>query len=228
MHPYNEIIMISLTAKKREKRGKHARSEEILLGVLYGPEIKNEPIEVNLKEFKKVYHEAGASSLISLGLEGKKFLVLIHEAIKDPVSDEFRHVDFYQPILTKEVEAEVPLIFTGEALAVKDLGGTLVKEFQSIEVKALPQDLPHEITINVDGLKTFEDEIKIKDIILPKGVKIEKNPEDTVAKVVPPAKVEEELEKPIEEDVEGVEKIEKEKKEGEEAEAETTENVEKK
>ena len=220
--------MISLSAKKREKRGKLARSEEILLGVLYGPEVKNQPIEINLKEFKKVYHDAGASSLISLDLEGKKFLVLIHEVSKDSVSDEFMHVDFYQPILTKEVEANVPLVFVGDPLAVKDLGGTLVKEFQAIEVKALPQDLPHEIIINVDSLKTFEDEIKVKDIVLPKGVRIEKNPEDTVAKVVPPAKVEEELEKPIEEDVEGVEKIEKEKKEGEEAVAEPVENVEKK
>jgi len=220
--------MISLSAKKREKRGKPARSEEILLGVLYGPEVKNQPIEINLKEFKKTYHDAGASSLISLDLEGKKFLVLIHEVSKDSVSDKFIHVDFYQPILTKEVEADVPLVFVGDPLAVKDLGGTLVKEFQVIEVKALPQDLPHEITINVDGLKTFEDEIKVKDIILPKGVRIEKNPEDTVAKVVPPAKVEEELEKPIEEDVEGVEKIEKEKKEGEEGTVEVAENVEKK
>lgn len=210
--------MISLNATKREKRGKESRGGSTIPAVLYGPEVKNEPVEVDLKEFKKVYHQAGGSSLISLVLEGKKIMVLIHEVAKDPVSDEIIHVDFYQPILTKEVEAKVPLVFVGESLAVKELGGTLVKEFQEIEVKALPQDLPHEIEISIDGLKTFEDEIKIKDIVLPKGVKIEKNPEDTVAKAMPPAKVEEELEKPIEEDVEGVEKIEKEKKE-EEAEA---------
>jgi large subunit ribosomal protein L25 len=220
--------MISLSAKKREKFGKESRREDNLPGVLYGPEVKNQPLEVNLKEFRKVYRDAGGSSLIALDLGGKKFLVLIHDVSKDSVSDEFIHVDFYQPILTKEVEAEVPLVFIGEGLAVKELGGTLVKEFQSVRVKALPQDLPHEITINVEGLMTFEDEIKVKDIILPKGVRIEKNPEDTVAKAVPPVKIEEELEKPIEEDVEGVEKIEKGKKEGEEAVAESVENVEKK
>lgn len=207
--------MLSLNAKNREKRGKEARGGNSIPAVLYGPEIKNQPIEVDLKEFARVYKQAGGSSLISVVLEGKKFLVLIHDIVKDPVSDEINHVDFYQPILTKEVEAKVPLVFVGESLAVKDLGGTLVKEVQDIEVKALPQDLPHEIEINIEGLKTFEDEIKVKDLNLPKGVRVEKNPDDTVAKVVPPAKVEEELEKPIEEDVEGVEKIEKEKKEGE-------------
>lgn len=205
--------MLSLKAKKRNKMGKKSRTEGVIPAVLYGPEIKNQVIELDLKDFSKIYHQAGASSLISLDLEGKKFLVLIHDISKDHVSGEFQHVDFYQPILTKEVEAEVALVFVGEALAVKDLGGTLVKEIQFIEVKALPQDLPHEIIVNVEGLKTFEDEIKIKDIILPKGVRVEKNPEDTVAKVVPPAKIEEELEKPIEENVEDVEKIEKEKKE---------------
>lgn len=207
--------MISLNAKIREKRGKETRGGNSIPAVLYGPEIKNQPIEIDLKEFNKVYKQAGASSLISVVIEGKKFLVLIHDVVKDAVSDEAIHVDFYQPILTKEVEAKVPLVFVGESLAVKDLGGTLVKEAQDIEVMALPQDLPHEIEINIEGLKTFEDEIKVKDLKLPKGVRVEKNPEDTIAKVVPPAKVEEELEKPIEEDVEGVEKIEKEKKEGE-------------
>jgi len=206
--------MIFLNAKSREKRGKEARGGSSIPAVLYGPEVKNQAIEIDLKEFNKVYKQAGASSLISIVIEDKKFLVLIHEVVKDAVSDEVIHVDFYQPILTKEVEAKVPLVFVGESLAVKDLGGTLVKEAQDIEVMALPQDLPHEIEINIGGLKTFEDEVKVKDLNLPKGVRVEKNPEDTIAKVVPPAKVEEELEKPIEEDVEGVEKIEKEKTEG--------------
>lgn len=205
--------MLILSAKKREKLGKKAQYKDAIPAVLYGPEIKNQPIELNLKEFSKVFEKAGESSLVSLDLEGKKFSILIHEIKKDPVSGEFSHIDLYQPILTKEVEATVPLVFTDEALAVKDLGGTLVKEFQEVEVKALPADLPHEIRVSIGSLKTFEDVVRVKDLILSRGVKIEKSPEDIVAKVMPPAKIEEELEKPIEEDVESVEKIEKEKKE---------------
>lgn len=215
--------MLNLFAKKREKKErKLTRSKDVLPGILYGPKIKNQPVEVNLKEFKKVFEESGESSLISLELEGKKIPVLIHEVQKEPLSDEFIHVDFYQPILNKEVEANVPLVFEGEAPAVKELGGTLFKEFQEVEVKALPQNLPHEIKVNVESLKTFDDEILIKDLILPKGVKILKDPETIVVSVLPPEKVEEELEKPIEEKVEEVEKVE-EKKEKEEKEEEKIE-----
>lgn len=202
--------MISISAKKRDDLSKKSKA---LPGVLYGPEIKNQPLEVDLKIFKKVFSQIGESSLFSLKLEDKEFFVLVHEVQKDPVSGEFIHIDFYQPILTKEVEVKVPLIFEGEAPAVKELVGTLVKEFQEVEVSALPKDLPHEIKVNVEKLKTFNDEILIKDLTVPKGVRILKDPDAIVASVLPPEKVEEELEKPIEEKVEEVGVVEKEKAE---------------
>lgn len=208
--------MLTLKAKIREKIGKEVKSlrkKDILPAVLYGPKIKNLNIELDLKEFENIFEQAGESSLISLEVGQDKFLVLIHEIKKDPLTEKLIHVDFYQPILTKEVEAAVPIVFEGESPAVKELDGTLIKEIQEIEVKALPQNLPHEIKVSIENLKTFEDEILIKDLKLPEGVKIQKEPNEIVAVVTPPEKVEEELEKPIEEKVEEVEEAEEEKKE---------------
>lgn len=188
--------------------------------VLYGPKLESLPLELDLKTFEKAYREAGESSLISLevGDGGKKYLVLIHEVERDSLTGALTHISFYQPNLEKEIEAKIPIIFEGEAPAVKDLGGTLIKNFPELEVKALPQNLLKEIKIEVSQLKTFEDHILIKDIKLPDGVKILKDPDEIVAQVVPPEKVEEELMKPIEEKVEEVEKV-KEKKEEEVPEA---------
>ena len=190
-------------------------------GVLYGPKIETRPLEIDLKEFEKIYKEAGESSLISLEIDKKKFLVLIHEVKLDSLTEKPIHVDFYQPRLEEEVTAEVPLVFEGEAEAVKDLGGTLVKNISEVEVKAKPQNLPHEIKVNIDRLKTFEDNILIKDLIISKEVKILKEPKEVVAAVSPPEKVEEELEKPIEEKVEEVEKVEEKAEEKEKEEKET-------
>ena len=200
--------MLTLKAKARETTGKKVkglRKKGILPAILYGPKIKNLNIGLDLKEFENIFAKAGESSLISLEVDKDKFLVLIHEVKKDPLTEKLIHVDFYQPILTEEIEASVPIIFEGEALAVKELSGTLVKEIQEIDVKALPKNLPHEIKVNIDGLKTFEDEILVKDLKLPEGVKVQKKPNEIVAVVTPPEKVEEELEKPIEEKVEEVE-----------------------
>lgn len=208
--------MITIQAKKREstrRKVEKLRKQGIIPAVLYGPEIKNMNVELNLKDFEKVYKEAGESSLISLKIDKDSYPVLIHEVKNDPITGVPLHVDFYQPILTEEVEAWVPLVFQGEAPAVKDLGGTLIKEVQEIEVKALPEKLPHEIKIDVSSLKTFEDEILVKDLKLPEGVSVDKEPEDIIALVTPPEKEEEEFEKPVEEEAEKVEEIEGEKPE---------------
>ena len=184
--------------------------------VLYGPKIKNENLEVGLKEFEKVFQEAGESTLISLEVEGKKkYLVLVHDLSRDFLENTPTHVDFYQPSLTEKIEVKVPIVLEGEAEAVKNLGGTLIKNIAEVIVKALPQGLPKEIKANVSGLKTFEDTVLIKDLAIGEGVEIVRNPQEIVAQVRPLEKVEEELQKPIEEKVEEVEKIEKEKKEAE-------------
>lgn len=209
--------MLSLKARTRKilgKKVKALRKKGLLPAVLYGPKIKEtQLLEIDLREFEKVYREAGESSLISLEIEGKKFPVLIHEVARDPLTEKPIHVDFYQPRLEEEVSVTVPIIFEGESKAVKDLGGTLVKNISEVEVKALPQNLPKEIKVNIEKLKSFEDNILIKDLPVSKEVKILKDPEEVVATVSPPEKVEEELVKPIEEKVEEVEKVEKEKKE---------------
>lgn len=182
-------------------------------GILYGPGIeKNVPLEVNLKEFIKVYEEAGESSLVSLeSSEGSdKYLVLINEIQRDPLSNEVIHIDFYQPNLEKKVEVTVPLRFVGSPPAVKELGGTLVKNILEVDVKALPQALPHDIEVNVDGLLTFDDTVTIADLKVAGDVEIMKEPDEIVA-LVTPIKEEKELE-PIEENVEAVEKVEKKEK----------------
>ncbi len=219
--------MLTLSAKIRKDLGKKVkilREKGVIPGVLYGPKTESLSLEANLKEFEKVYEAAGESSLISLTIDSKKFLVLIHATQIDPLSQKPVHVDFYQPRLDEEITVTIPLVFQGESPAVKELGGTLVKNIHEIEVKAKPQDLPHEITVNIEKLKTFEDSILIKDLILPKEVKIIKEPDDIVASVAFPEKVEEELAKPVEEKVEEVEKVE-EKKEKEEKEEKTESTV---
>ena len=90
---------------------------------------------------------------------------------------------------------------------------TLIKNMSDLEVRALPQNLPHEIHVSIETLKNFGDHILVKDIALPKDVKATAKPEEIVVSAIEPAKVEEELAKEIEEKVEDVEKVEKPKKE---------------
>ena len=168
--------------------------------VLYGAKRKSTSLLVDKKEFVSLYKEAGESTLITLEIEDKKEKpsVLIYEIQKDSLTGEIIHVDFFEPNLKEEVEAEIPLVFIGSAPAVKDFDGTLIKNMDVVNVKALPQNLPHEVEVDIEQLKTLDDVIHIKDLKIPNDVEIMHDQDGVVAMISRPENIEEELEKPIE------------------------------
>ncbi|MGM0439416.1 MAG: 50S ribosomal protein L25 [Patescibacteria group bacterium] len=226
--------MLELSAKIRDenKTTNALRNEGIVPGVIYGYEMDNLSIQVDAVDFDKVYREAGESTLIKINLtdqDGKKVketpTVLIQETQEHAVTDEFTHVDFYQPNLKEKVEVEIPLEFVGQSLAVKDEDGTLVRNLSEVTIEALPENLIHGIEVDISVLETFDDVIKVKDLEVPEGVEIMEEEEEVVALVSRPQDIEEELEEPLEDDLEGVEVIGEEEEGEEEAEAAEAEEV---
>ncbi len=169
--------------------------------VLYGPKISNIVLSIEVKEFEKVYAEAGESSVIKLEIQegdkksgsiSKGVPVLIKEVVLNPVTDSPIHVDFYSPKLGEKVEATVSLTFDGVAPAVKTSGGVLIENISELEVKALPKDLPSEIKVDISGLKEINDSVLVRDIIVPADVEILKSLNDVIVTIAPPRKAEEE------------------------------------
>jgi len=189
--------MFSLNAKKRDSKAE----PNFIPAILYGPDIKdNILISVSKKELTKLLKEAGESSLIEVKLEDKVYPALIHGYQTEQITCEITHIDFYNPILSKEVEAEVVIEFTGQANAIS-LGGNLLHNLQVLHVKALPQNLPQKIEVNIDSLETFEDKILVKDINLGKNVTIIEGENEIIAHVVEqPKQAEQEVEEETKEE----------------------------
>jgi len=213
--------MLILKAKIRSVHGRkteNLRKSGSLPAVLYGPGLKsNLDLEVDYKEFVNVFQETGRTSFLQLEVEeddGKPrvFLVLANNIQKNPLTLALSHIDFYQPAATKEIKVRVPLVFEGEAGAVKNFGGTLVKNIQEVQVQALPQNLPHEIKVDLSSLDELGKTILVKDLQVPQGTKMLRHPEEIVVQVMAMEKIEEELAKPVEEKIEEVKVVEKEKK----------------
>ncbi len=193
------------------------REEGKIPAVFYGPKEDSTPITINRKEFDKVLKEAGETTVVVLqGLDEDKE-VLIHQVDVHAVSDIVQHVDFYVVEKGKKVQTNIPLVFVGEAPAVKNLGGTLMKAVHEIEVEALPKDLPHEIEVDISTLETFDSHITIKDIAVPAAVTVLANPDDTVVSVSEPKEEEEAPVESIDMDAIEVEKKGKKEEEGEAA-----------
>ena len=218
---------LKISAKPRTAVGKQAsvlRRTGAIPAVIYGKNVTNINLELDLKEFQKVYSVSGESTLVELDVgRDKPRTVLVHEVQRHYLSDLPIHVDFYEVDMAKKIRAKVPIVFEGESLAVKDLGGILVKNILEVEVECLPEDLPHDLKVDISELKIFEDSVKVSEIKVDLSkVKIFAKLDEIVVKVSPP-RTEEELkdleEKPEGDDVQSVEGVVKEEKEGEAASA---------
>ncbi|PIS05580.1 MAG: 50S ribosomal protein L25 [Candidatus Buchananbacteria bacterium CG10_big_fil_rev_8_21_14_0_10_42_9] len=181
---------LSIKAEPREvtgKQNKNIRNQGKIPVVLYGHKVDNQNLIVDRSAFHKVYADAGASTLIDLIVDAEEPLnVLIHDVQFDPVTEEVVHADLYKVNMNEEVVAEVPIVLTGEAPAVKALGGILETILTEVSIKCLPGDLIHEIKVDVSGLKELNDSIRVKDLPVPGTVKIQADPEDSVTIVTEP------------------------------------------
>jgi large subunit ribosomal protein L25 len=212
------------------RRVKNLRSEGVLPAVVYGHGFEPRNVQVDIKEFEAVYSKAGESTLVYIQLDKESYPTIISDIDRDPVTDEFRHVDFHKVRLDEKVTAMIPLIFEGESPAVKNLGGVLVTNLREIEVKGLPTNLPHEIKVDLSGLAEFEDHLTVKDLNIGDEIEITADTNDIVVLVQAPMS-DEELEKSLEgetSDVADVEIEEKKKEEDVPAEGEAPKPEEKK
>lgn len=206
-------MTLNLNVTKREKTAPAGH----IPAVVYGPKQESIALAVEEREFDKVFKEAGESTIINLEGVGEPIEVLIHDLSFNAVRGGVQHVDFYAIERGKELTTNVALEFEGEAPAEKQ-GGVLTKALHEVEVTCRPSKLPKEIVVDVSVLTDFEASIRVKDLKVEEGVKINNDPEDTVAVVVP---VQEEAEEPAESvDMDAVKVEKKGKEESEEEKSE--------
>lgn len=210
------VNQYSLNFESRSILGKTSKRlpEDKMAAVYYGRKEKATPIIVSKVAFKKLFRDAGESSVVILEGDGKKIEALIHEVDLDPVKYEPRHADFYVLEKGRKVQVEVPLHFEGESGAVKNLGGILVKVMHEIEVEAEAKDLPHAISVDLSLLTNLDSQITIGDLKMPVGVSVKDASEEVVAAVTVPK---EEKETEVAVDLSAIEVEKKGKKEEEES-----------
>ncbi|RJQ29036.1 50S ribosomal protein L25 [Candidatus Parcubacteria bacterium] len=183
----------------RNKFGKSVqalRREGFIPAELYGHGVPNLHLAVPRKEFSKVFREAGENTVLTLLVGSERKAALIHDVQRDYLTDDVQHVDFYQVRMDEKIKAPIPIEFTGDAPAVKEKGGILNKAMFTIEVEALPGDLPRRLSLSLNSLDDLDKSLYVKDIVVPENVRVLVDPETVIATVTPPAaeeKVEEAL-----------------------------------
>lgn len=189
-----------LKTKKREifgKKNKVLREKGIIPAVLYGKKTESISLAVNLKDFEEIFKRTGETDIFNLEIEGEKKPrnVIVQEVKRHFVTNWPIHIDFYEVEMDKPITTPVPITLVGESPAVKT-GGILIQSMDEIEIEALPKDIPHEISVDVSGLKEIGQTIYVKDLALKDGIKVKVDLNTPVATISAPIS-EEELEKEL-------------------------------
>ena len=88
----------------------------------------------------------------AIELNGKTYDAILQDIQFDPVTDKIIHIDFYQLNKSKEITIEVPIQIEGTSPGIM-AGGTLRIVNRKLKVKALPDNLPDFVPVNISGLE---------------------------------------------------------------------------
>lgn len=179
-----------LVAEHREILGKKVatlRHAGKLPAVVYGHGHASEPIQLDAHEFDIMRRHVGRNALLDLKVSGGGARpVLLHAVHEHPVSRRPLHADFFIVRMTEEMTVDVPIQPVGESVAVEKNGGTLLHLKDTVQVRALPADLPSSIELDISSLDDFETTLHASDLRVPERVTLLMDPSEPIARVQPP------------------------------------------
>lgn len=167
---------ISLKIQGRSVHGKKVaklRSEGVIPVVVYGAGMEPYSGQVKSQELEKVVAAAGKHAPVYLTLDDKKKIAMVKELSVDPAKNRLSHVAFHAVKQNKPIEAEVPIRLVGEGESEAEKAGLIIlQNIDSLEVKALPLEMPDALEIDIRHLKEAGEKVLVGDIKLPENVEI--------------------------------------------------------
>lgn len=179
---------MELTLEKRDvtgKKVKQLRVEGIVPAVVYGHGFDPLTVQVEEKSLRQVVRQAGTSKLIDLKIQGRNSpeKAIIRDIMRDVITREILHVDFYRVSMTERITAEIPITFVGTSPVLDSSTHMLFYGVESIEVECLPGDLPDSIEVDLTTLREVGDAAYVRDLAISDKVSLLTDPDELVVRV---------------------------------------------
>ena len=202
---------LSLKVQRRDLADKpqELRAKNLIPGIFYHRGEENIPLSVDYQTLRRAYQKAGESTVVEIQMDdGSKKMTLIHDISYDSMSGNINHVDFRGVSMTEKIDTMIPIEFTGVSTAIKDFGGMLLTNLDEIEVRCFPQDLVHNITVDLAQFTEIGQQIHVKDLVVPAKMEILTDMDETVALIQAPEEEEVEVAAPATLVPEGINDVE--------------------
>ena len=180
---------VTLEVARRESTGKEVakklRQQGKVPAVVYGGHREPVAIAVDRKSVADLIQKSdhGIRSIFLLKMAGtdQQRHAMIKDVQIDPISRKMIHIDFVRVVMDEEVRVNVPVHLNGTPIGVKE-GGILDWQIRELHIECLPNAIPDSIEVDVENLG-HHDYIRVSDLKLPEGVKVQDDPDRVVVGV---------------------------------------------
>jgi large subunit ribosomal protein L25 len=180
---------VTLEVTRRERSGKEfakkLRQDNKIPAVVYGGHKEPVAITVERKAVSDLIQksEHGIRSIFLLKMAGtdQQRHAMIKDMQMDPISRRMTHIDFVRVVMDEVVRLTIPVSLIGSSIGVKE-GGILDWQMRELHVECLPSAIPDKIDVDITDLGAHQ-QVRISDLKLPEGVKIEEDPHRVIVGV---------------------------------------------
>ena len=179
---------ISLTLQPRLTLGKknsRLRKSGFIPVHLYGGSLAPESLQCEAKLLFRAMADAGGNTPVSINGDGttQETWALIREVQWDPHHGDLLHVDFLRIDIAQKITATVPIVLTGDSPGAKQAGGVIVQAARTVQVSALPLDLPNEFLVDLAIMDGPQSLLHVSDLALPANVELASDPTELIARI---------------------------------------------
>ncbi len=154
---------------------------------IYGHNVASTAITLDAHDFGLLYRHLLPTTIIDIALDGQSRPVLLAKTTTSPRSGRPIHIEFKQVNLREKVTAAVAIVGVGESELLARGEAVLLQSLDSVQVSALPDDLPADIEVSLSALVDFESAIHVDDLVVDRSKIDVLTPRDElVFKLTPP------------------------------------------
>ena len=154
------------------KKNKILLKDGFVPAVVYNAKTESKNIMLDTSTAKQILKNATSTTILDTELDGKSFKVVVKENDINPITEELRHISFFEIDESKDMVFSIPFEIIGISPAVKNNLGVLVEVMDSIEVRCKVNDLIPSIKVDISGLEHPGQSISIDELEIPKDISL--------------------------------------------------------
>lgn len=187
---------LTLELEHREitgKQVKNLRKTGMIPAVIHDHGKPSVVVAVEYQALFHAYQTAGKHHPVQLKANGKNYTAIIKSVTHDPRYNAVTHVVFNAIKAREKVTTEVPIHMVldedNESTPAERAGLMVLRNATTVEIEAPANKLPDALEFNGEKLVEIGDSATVADLVVPEGVVVKAEPEQTIARVVEPAAV---------------------------------------